>query len=263
MTDRVQWEHLPAVLRAAIEETTGKAAAAEPVELGLNSPVALALAAAEGMFFVKGVRDDDAGGRAALAWEERLAPAVSDVSPTLRLAVYAAGWRVLVFDFVPGRTADLGPGSPDVVATAALMRRLACLAPAARSVAPVADQYARYLLPGEAALLHGRHLLHTDTNPHNILVDDGTARLVDWAMPARGPAWIDPALTAVRLMEADQTPRAALAWLDGIPSWRRADPAAVSAFVGVVCRDWTTRLGARDAEPSNARFRALLAPAPR
>ncbi|MGH3985530.1 MAG: hypothetical protein ACRDST_23320 [Pseudonocardiaceae bacterium] len=41
-------------------------------------------------------------------------------------------------------------------------------------------------------LLAGDHLLHTDLNPHNILIGEH-AHLVDWAWPTLGAPWIDPA----------------------------------------------------------------------
>ncbi|MEW2548243.1 phosphotransferase [Streptomyces sp. NPDC047002] len=252
------WVDLPAPLRAAVQQHTGVVTSAESIEQGLNCSAAVRLTAAAGAFFVKAVRGKHTEGLAGLAQEQRVAPLVDAVSPALRLAVREAGWHALVFDLAPGRTADLSAGSPDVDAVAALMRRLADLPPVPAELPQFADRYAAHLLPGDAELLHGEHLLHTDTNPHNLLVHDGTARLVDWAMPALGPAWIDPALTAIRLMESDQTPAAALAWLDQVPSWRHAPAAAVTAFVGVVCRDWTGRIGEHAAEPSNARFRALL-----
>lgn len=259
MIERVEWERLPAVLRAAVEHRTGAVAAAESIGQGLNSAAALRLTTAEGTYFLKGVRAQDADGTAGLAWEERVAPAVAAVSPALRLAVHLAQWHVLVVDYVPGRTVDLSHGSPDTEAVATLMQRLGELPESPADVPQFTDRYAAHLLPGDAELLHGEHLLHTDTNPHNILVADDVAHLVDWAMPALGPAWIDPALTAVRLMEDGQTAAAALDWLDRIPSWRQAPPAAAAAFVGVICRDWTARIGERAAEPSNARHRGLLA----
>lgn len=258
MTERVEWEQLPDVVRTAIEEHTGPVVAAESVEQGLNCTAALRLTATVGPFFLKGVREEDADGLAGLAQEQLVAPAVAAVSPVLRLAVHEAGWHALVFDLAPGRTADLGPGSRDIEAVATLMQRLAHLPAPPAGLPQLADRYVDHLLPGDAELLHGEHLLHTDTNPHNLLVNGGAAQLVDWAMPAVGPAWIDPALTAVRLMEDGQSPAAALAWLDRIPSWREAPAAGVTAFVGAVCRDWAARIGERSAEPSNARYRALL-----
>ncbi|MCF3960922.1 phosphotransferase [Streptomyces fuscigenes] len=252
------WGDLPAPLRAAIQQHTGVATSAESIEQGLNCSAAVRLWTARSSFFVKVVRGEDTEGLAGLAQEQLVAPLVGAVSPALRLAVREAGWRALVFDLAPGRTADLSAGSPDVEAVAALVQRLADLPSPPAGLPQFADRYATHLLPGNTELRRGEHLLHTDTNPHNLLVDGTIARLVDWAMPAVGPAWIDAALTAVRLMEDGQQPAAALTWLDRIPSWRRARPGAVAAFVDVICRDWAARIGERAAEPSNARYRALL-----
>ncbi|MFD7015814.1 phosphotransferase [Streptomyces sp. NPDC059928] len=111
----------------------------------------------------------------------------------------------------------------------------------------------------EVPLLAGGTVLHTDTNPHNLLVGDGRAWMVDWAMWAQGPAWVDVACTAVRLMEADTPAAEALEWAAQFRSWRSADPAAVAAFVSASCRQWEAMVGPVDCRPSNRRFEALLA----
>ncbi|MFH8410671.1 phosphotransferase [Streptomyces sp. NPDC018019] len=105
--------------------------------------------------------------------------------------------------------------------------------------------------------MRGGVLLHTDTNLHNLLVGGGRAWLVDWAMPAAGPAWVDVAYTTVRLMEADCPPVEALAWAEQFPSWTGADPRAVEAFVAGMCQLWERQAGARNAQPGNARFTVL------
>ncbi|WP_414169818.1 hypothetical protein ACMATS_31635 [Streptoverticillium reticulum] len=45
----------------------------------------------------------------------------------------------------------------------------------------------------ERELLLGDALLHTDTNPHSLLVAADRGYRVDWALPAAGPSWIDVA----------------------------------------------------------------------
>ncbi|WP_325051369.1 phosphotransferase family protein [Streptomyces corynorhini] len=212
----------------------------------------------DGLLFLKGVRDSDADGTAALRWEQLVSPAVAGVAPDIRHAFHAYGWSCLAFTYVQGRNADLGPGTADLAAVAEALERLGELAPPDIQLPPLTNRLADYLRPGEADTLAGEHLLHTDTNPHNIMIDSrGTAHVVDWAMPAVGPAWVDPAYTAVRLMEYGQPPDAALAWLDRFASWRHAEPKAVEAFVSATCRQWTDTVGERGSLASNARFRHL------
>lgn len=264
MTRHVRWAELPASLRTLIEAGTGAVTRTEEVAEGLNCSLALVLHTDGGPLFLKGVRDD-AGSlveRAQLACEQQVNPLVSGLGlcPEIRHACSGAGWHCLAFAYIPGAHPDLAPGSPDVAAVAAALRRLQHTQAPPLAVPPLTERFADHLQPGEAALLTGPYLLHTDTNPHNFLVgDDGTAHVIDWAMPACGPAWVDAAYTAVRLMECGHTGEQARAWLAGFVSWRDAEPKAVETFVDVVCRQWIAAVGAHDARPSNTRFRALLA----
>ncbi|MBL1095932.1 phosphotransferase [Streptomyces coffeae] len=261
MIERVAWDDLPADLRAAVEARAGKVIAAETVAEGLNCAVALVLETAYGgSLFVKGVRHTDEPGMAALQCEERINPTVGGISPLIRYRFDAAGWAALAFVFIDGRHADLAPGSGDLTAVAATMRRMHELRIPSFLIPPFADRLRDFLEPCEAEHLAGKHLLHTDTNPHNIMISThgGHANVVDWAMPAIGPAWVDPAYTAVRLMECGQSPEDALAWLSGFTSWRDAEKRAVRAFVDATCRQWAATVGEGAAESSNARFRHLL-----
>jgi Ser/Thr protein kinase RdoA (MazF antagonist) len=115
-----------------------------------------------------------------------------------------------------------------------------------------------HLETAEADLLGGDTLVHRDTNPFNLLVGSDRAWMVDWAVAAQGPAWVDVANTAVRLMEADTPAERALEWAAGFPSWREADMEAVGAFVRATCRQWETMAGPVGCLPSNRRFEALL-----
>ncbi|MFE2676643.1 phosphotransferase [Streptomyces hygroscopicus] len=262
MIDRVEWADLPADLCATVEARTGTVTAAHTVAEGLNCTIALALRTTHGgRLFFKGVRHTDEVGMAALRCEERINPTVGGISPTIRYRFDAAGWAALAFVYIDGRHADLGPGSSDLPAVAATMHRMHDLRLPHFPVPQFADRLLKFCSPDEAEHLAGDHLLHTDTNPHNIMIDNhgGDAYVVDWAMPAIGPAWVDPAYTAVRLMECGQSPADALAWLDGFTSWRQASEHAVRVFVDATCRHWAATVGDRGAEPSNARFRHLLA----
>ncbi|MEU7131946.1 aminoglycoside phosphotransferase [Streptomyces sp. NPDC046261] len=225
---------------------------------GITCSFAAVLSTAGGRVFVKGVPEDDAAGRAAQAWEVAVNPAVTGAGPQLLWRLETGGWDLLGFEWVAGRHADLSPGSPDLPLVAAALGAAQGLAAPAGVPQFVDRDLAGFVTAGERQLLLGDALLHTDTNPHNLLVGDGIAWLVDWAMPARGPAWVDVAHTAVRLMEGGCGCEEALEWAARFPSWQAVDRGAVAAFVAASCRAWETRVGARGARASNARFEALL-----
>ncbi|MER6914646.1 phosphotransferase [Streptomyces sp. NPDC000594] len=260
MTDRVQWEELPAELRDAIEARAGAVVAAETVSSGFNCAVALKMhTRRSGRLFLKGVPITDEKGMAGLLCEERLNGVVAGIGPTIRHRFEWAGWLCLAFVHVEGRHVDYGPGTGDLGAVRAILRRMHDLKTPSFHIPQLADTLAGHLRPGEADALHGTHLLHTDTNPHNVMIDrDGQAYVVDWAMPALGPAWVDAAYTARWLMAFGQPPEQAMAWLNGFASWRQADRAAVETFVEVTCREATASLGEKDSVPTNTRFRYLL-----
>ncbi|MCC3776809.1 phosphotransferase family protein [Streptomyces sp. UNOB3_S3] len=263
MTSRTEWHELPRPVRAAVEERTGPVTTARALTGGLNCAVAAALTAADGtVTFVKGTPVTNSTARTGQRWEVVVNPYTLAVGPRLLWRVTVGGWEVLGFEYVEGaRHADLSVGAGDLRLVAEALGDAHGLRPPPPhlGVPSFAGRWAAFLETGELPLLHGRTLLHTDTHPHNLLVTADRAHLVDWAMPALGPAWVDVANTAVRLMEADCPPHDALAWAAGFTAcWRTASPAALRAFVAANCRAWTSRVGAIDARPSNDRFAALL-----
>lgn len=258
MKPRTEWSDLPPGVRETVESRVGRVLRVEPVPDGLTCLMAARLTTATGRVFVKGVPAEDADGREAQRLEAAVNPLLGDVGSRLLHQVVADGWDVLLFEHVDGRHADLSHGSPDVALVAGALHRADGLRAGTVPLPALTDRYAPFLDPAEAALLDGDYLLHTDTNPHNLLISDGRAHIVDWAMAATGPAWVDVAYTAVRLMEADWTGAQAVEWAGQFPAWRAADPAAVATFVAAVCRDWDAHLGPRDARFSNARYAALL-----
>ncbi|MER5772033.1 phosphotransferase [Streptomyces sp. NPDC001985] len=266
MTERVEWEELPAEFRDAVERHTGPVITSESVASGFNCTLALVVHTRDsGRLFLKGVRLSDTVGAAGLLCEEQLNDVVGCVSPAIRHRFETAGWLALAFIHVDGRHVDYGPGTGDLGAVTRTMRRMQYLRAPVFPVPQLADRFAGHLKPGEADMLHGAHLLHTDTNPHNIMIGGGgQAYVVDWAMPALGPPWVDAAYTARWLMSFGQTPADALAWLSGIPSWQQADPRTVEAFVDVTCRQAVAQVGERGSATTNAQFRHLLdTPRPR
>ncbi|MEX2984630.1 phosphotransferase [Streptomyces sp. C36] len=242
-----------------MEEHTGPVLAVRAIPDGLNCAIAACLTSAEGRTFVKGVRTQCTKAHAAQRWEVAVNPHVRTVGPRLLWQVTAEGWDLLGFEYIDGRHADLSRGSPDLPLVAEALHAAQDLGvPYVLGVPWFADRWAPYLDATELALLGGETLLHTDTNPHNLLVAHDRAHLVDWAMPALGPAWVDVACTAVRLMEADCAADEALSWAARFPSWRAADPTALRAFVTANRRQWESRVGRAAARHSNARFAALL-----
>ncbi|MBB4893522.1 hypothetical protein FHS39_002553 [Streptomyces olivoverticillatus] len=237
----------------------GSLGVVEDVPHGITCRFAAVLSTADGRLFVKGVPADDVWGRTGQAWEAAVNAVVTAVSPRLLWQVEVGGWELLGFEAVDGRHADLSPGSADLPLVAAVLEEAQKLkAPSGVGLPQYVDrELGGAVSSTERELLLGDALLHTDTNPHNLLIGDGRAWLIDWAMPAAGPAWVDVANTAVRLMEDECGPAEALEWASRFESWRGADPAAVAAFAGATCRAWEARVGARGARASNSRFEAL------
>jgi hypothetical protein len=232
---RTEWDALPSAVRVAVSAHIGAVTGWVPVTEGLTCQTAAVLATADGRVFIKGVPVSDPDAVVGQDWEVAANPLVAGVAPLLLARVSVAGWDILVFEYVDGRHADLTHGSADTALVARALERMQEVT--AGGLAPrFADRFAHVLSDDEQLLLTGDTLLHTDTNPHNLLIGTNGAHVVDWAMVAAGPAWVDVALTAVRLMEAGWPPEAALTWADHFPSWRTADPVAVAALVTALSR---------------------------
>ncbi len=259
MEPHVAWGDLPTGVRQAVQTRIGEVISAETVTEGITCRAALILTTSRHQLFVKGVPADDFSSLGAQLAEVAINNAVQRVSPAVHWETIADKWHLIAFEYVDGRHADLSPGSADLRTVAHLLKRAqTCRVPEGHRVPPLTARYRPFLRPGDAEALAGTALLHTDTNPHNLLITERRGYLVDWAMSALGPSWVDPAQTAVRLMESGGTPAQARAWLSGFPDWERAPWDARARFIELVCRDWSAKLGEKDAEPGNARFRSLL-----
>ncbi|HEX3788604.1 MAG TPA: phosphotransferase [Pseudonocardiaceae bacterium] len=239
---RIDWEQLPSKVRHAVEALTGPVLSATTVGDGQNSAIATILTTHHGRMFVKGLRTDHRG----VVTQQREAainPHVRPVSPELLWRIEIGGWDLLCFEHVDGRGADYTPGSPDLPHLIATMRRLAELP--CPDLPPVyfrrAEQRWAEVINDPAArdVLAGDTILHTDYNPANILVTgDGKARIIDWAWPTKGAAWIDPACLIPRLITCGHSPASAEDVARQCPAWDDADPAAIDLFAYALTTLW-------------------------
>lgn len=258
MEPHVTWGELPQSVRRLVREREGEVISAKTVEDGITCRTALILSTATETLFLKGTPVSDRSGVEAQRMEADVNAAVARVGPALRWEAVADGWHLIAFNYVSGRHADLTPQTRDAVVVADTLKRVGSCRPPKGGIVPLlVERYRQTLGPGDYRALDGSSLLHTDTNPHNLLIVSQRGYLVDWAMPAIGPAWADAAQMAVRLMGYGWKPQDARTWLSRFPEWERAGQATKGTFVRVVTDDATIRFGTH-AEEENARYRALL-----
>ncbi|MCF2532114.1 phosphotransferase family protein [Yinghuangia soli] len=255
---RVPWAELDPAVRSSVQEAVGEVGDTATVWAGFSCDFAAALDTAAGSFFVKGVRCENPSVAQQLV-EAAVAPYVTALSPRLVRHIRESRWDVLVFEWVDAVHADLSPGSRDLPCVADALRLLGALAPPGDDVplAPVADRWSEYLDAAALAMLDGRSLLHTDLNPHNLLSGGGRAYVVDWATAARGPAWVDVAHAALRLMEQGHTAADADAWARQVPCWREVRTAELDALVTAQVRAWSALAAPDDARRCSAPLVAL------
>jgi hypothetical protein len=254
---RIDWDDLPEGVRSAIQSRTGLVLKAQTASEGLNCEIAALLYTLTEKVFVKGLRSDHPR-----VWTQQMEaminPWVLEVTPRLLWRVQADGWDVLGFEHIEGRHADYAPGSRDLPKVAQAMRLLGQIPAPDLPLKRAEQRWAGYVDDESALeLLCGDCLLHTDLNPHNVLVN-GTARFVDWAWPTRGAAWIDPACLIVRLMAAGQSPQEAETWARQVPSWSSGCEQAIDTFAKVSARLWE-EIAQADPAPWKQRLAAAAA----
>jgi hypothetical protein len=235
---RIPFEQLPAEVRQAVADKTGAVRDSATARGGVNSGVACVLHTDSGRVFVKGIPTGhpQVGAQRREAW---VAPHLPASCPRLYWHLETGGWSLLGYEVVDGRHADYAPGSPDLpLVEAALAELQGINAPTDVEIKQAVDRWAQYAPPGTLQHFDGNALLHTDFAPDNVLLGEGRARLVDWAWPTRGPAWIDPGALALRLMEAGHPVEAAIEFAGRFPSWRGAEPEALAAFGAATASLW-------------------------
>ncbi|MFE9783241.1 phosphotransferase family protein [Streptomyces sp. NPDC005775] len=235
---RIPFEQLPGDVRQAVADKTGDVHQAVTVAGGMNSGIASVLETDGGSVFVKGIPVDHPQ-VGAQRREAAVAPHLPASCPRLYWHLELDGWSLLGYEVIEGRHADYAPGSADLpLVEAALAELQGVTAPAGVQIKDAVDRWEDYAPPGTLHLFAGTTLLHTDFAPDNVLVIKGRARLVDWAWPTRGAAWIDPGALALRLMEAGHSADSALSYAARFPSWRAASSEARSALGRATAALW-------------------------
>jgi hypothetical protein len=250
---RTHWDELSDGVRDAIESRVGAVTSAETAAEGLNSALALVLRTATSVVFVKGLRIGQPG-CAAQQREAMINPHVLDVAPTLLWQIEIEGWHLLAFDHVDGRHADYSPGSADLPKVVAAMDALGRIPCPDLPLKEAERRWSDYFGDASAReLLRGDSLLHTDFNPLNILIDEGSTYIIDWAWPTRGAAWIDPACLVLRLMAAGHTAAEAESWAARTVAWGTAPTAGVRVFADASRRMWR-EIARHDPQPWKQRM---------
>jgi len=226
VTERIQWEEA----RALIEQFAGPVTTARLAGGGLNSQIAVII---NDRYFVKGLRQDHPR-----VWtqirERDINRHVRHLSANLEWAAESDSWNLLGFTYLPGRKPDYQPGSPDLALISELITRLP-KAPADLNLKRAEQRWSAY--SDQADLFAGDHLSHTDWSPGNVLIADD-ARLIDWAWPTRGAAWIDPACWIVWLITGGHSPAQAENQAATIPAFAHAPGQAVTAFSAAQAAMW-------------------------
>jgi hypothetical protein len=229
------WSAVPLPVRAAVESAAGPVLAAVEAASGRTARLRLHLEVPGHRLFLKATPLSQHP--STLETEARLAPAVRSLAPRLLHHGTDGGWRWLLFEHIPGRVADLSPGSTDRDAAAEVLQRLAdLLAPAA--VLRAEDRWAHLGTGLNLGLLLGDRLVHTDLNEGNILIrSDGSAVLLDWAWPGRGAGWLSAGFLLAQLIDAGTSAAEAEAWASrALPVWAAAPAAAADTFVIALTR---------------------------
>lgn len=226
---RTKWNDLPERVRATVEGHAGTVHRVDTISSGLNASFTARLHTNMGLTFAKGVPSDRA---IAQRREAEINPHVQPIAPRLLWEVDTQGWHILGFEHLSGRAADLSPGSADLVGIADVLGHLADLATPRNACKRIEERWADAAQRAGVGteLLAGDHLLHTDLNPHNILVTDTGPRLVDWSWPTLGAAWVDTACAALWLIAEGHSPAAAESWASRTEVWAETTPKALDVF---------------------------------
>ncbi|MQA98067.1 MAG: phosphotransferase [Streptosporangiales bacterium] len=251
----MQWSDIPPAARALIEARFGAVTPGETASAGLTAGVACSAQTGKGPVHIKAGPVD--GPSAAQYGRERAAADLlppDAPAPRLLWAEDVDGWHVLVHEYLPGRPADLSPGSPDITPVLRALRadfgvggehvatvKLApMLQKAARFlVSPLGDtpvlRSCREIMDGwDPATLPGETFTHGDVHPGNLHATEDGVRLLDWGLSCAAPTWFDTAGLVLRLIAAGHTPAQAETLAAEIPAWAAAPERDVARYVAVM-----------------------------
>ncbi|WP_406438951.1 aminoglycoside phosphotransferase family protein [Streptomyces sp. NBC_01613] len=230
-------EQPDAVMRL-IEKMSGPVVDVGTVKAGRNSAIATRVRTTDRTLFVKGLPLDHPW-----VWTQKreadVGPHVRSIAPELHWHVEDDGWSLLGFEYIKGGHADLTPGSPDLPTVMTAMARLAELPARDAELKTMPHRLRTYVDdPADLSWFTGTSLLHTEWNPHNVVMTDRGALFVDWGWASTGAAWIDPALWLLWLIAHGHTPGQAENEAAAHPSWQLAPPAGLDALARVQRRLW-------------------------
>jgi hypothetical protein len=234
---RTNWNDLPEQVRIAIEGHAGTVHQVDTISSGLNASFTARLHTDTGFTFAKGVPGDRA---AAQRREAEVNLNVQPIAPRLLWQIDSQDWHILGFEHLNGRAADLSPGSTDLAGIAGVLGQLAELEAPCNACRRIEDRWADAAQRAGVgtALLAGDHLLHTDLNPHNILITDTGTRIVDWSWPTLGAAWIDTACAALWLIAEGHSPADAESWASKVAVWAATTPEEIDVFTATNAVLW-------------------------
>ncbi|MFF7954001.1 hypothetical protein [Streptomyces griseorubiginosus] len=239
----VDFYDLPIEVRRTVEAQAGTAKKSRPDKTRYGCDIAVHLDTEHGPVLVKAARHDSPMAPL-LTQEAVVSPYLPVCVPQLLWRVESAGWLLTGYDDVQGERADFQDSDDLIYVLDALMEVWAVTTPEVghasghpEEIDRAGQRWSRFADEGTAHLLSGNTLLHTDIGPHTTL-SGFRGHIVDWVRPARGAAFIDPYIMALRMVEAGHWPHVTLSWIRRLPSWREAPRQARLVFADVMVRYW-------------------------
>ncbi|WP_233438517.1 phosphotransferase family protein [Actinokineospora spheciospongiae] len=247
---------------SAVEQRMSRVVGAVDVDRGDSSDLAVVVRGVSGEpAFVKGVR----GVSRRMRWlrnEITGSLRAPGIAPNIVFHADVDDWLIVGFTYVPGRRADLRPGSADLPLVAETLSRINRVrTPDLRPLRDrwsgtdwwtrLADEAPEHIRGWDAremarvsaaapALVDGTSLLHTDLHADQFLISEtNRVHVIDWGFPGSGAPWVDTAFMTLRLVDAGHTPAEAESWARTIPAYADATPDALTAFAAYVAGFWT------------------------